>query len=139
MLSLPLRGAGRGDGPAPSRPEPRPSTRRGIAHHLRLPRGVDGRLPAQGRPRCGDVLRSQAHHAHPVVDPAPSSTMVTMAAAAATVLVCQAGGRRPRQGRRRRIVGAWSGEIRRRERRKKVNNCQLLRHLLVYNASRVSP
>lgn len=120
MLSLPLRGAGRGDGPAPSRPEPRPSARRGVAHHLRLPRGVDGRLPAQGRPRCGDVLRSQAHHAHPVVDPAPSSTVVTMAAAAAaTVLVCQAGGRRPRQGRRRRIVGAWSGEIRRRERREK--------------------
>lgn len=109
MLSLPLRGAGRGDGPAPSRPEPRHSARCGVAHQLRLPRGVNGRLPAQGRPRCGDVLRGKAHHAHPVVDPAPSSTVVAMATAAA-VLVGQAGGRRARKGGRRRVVGAWSGE-----------------------------
>lgn len=107
MLSLPLRGTGRGDGPAPSRPKPRPSARCGVAHHLRLPRSVNGRLPAQGRPRCGDVLRGQAHHAHPVIDPAPSSIMVTVATTA-TVLVGQAGGRRPRKGGRGRVVGAWS-------------------------------
>lgn len=109
MLSLPLRGAGRGDGPAPSRPKPRPSARGGVAHHLRLPRGVDGRLPAQGRPWRGDVLGGQAHHAHPVIDPAASSTVVTMATTA-TVLVGQAGGRRARKGWRGRVVGAWSGE-----------------------------
>lgn len=110
VLSLPLRGTGRGDGPAPSRPQPRPSARRGVAHHLRLTCSVDGRLPAQGRPRRGDVLRGQAHHAHPVVDPAPSSVMVAVAAAAAAaaVLIGQAGGRRPRKGGRGRVIGAWS-------------------------------
>lgn len=106
MLSLPLRGAGRGDGPAPSRPMPRPSARPGVAHHLRLPRSVDSGLPAQGRPGRGDVLRGQAHHAHPVIDPAPSSITVGVATAAA-VLIGQAGGRRPRKRGRGRVVGAW--------------------------------
>lgn len=109
MLPLPLRGAGRGDGPAPSRPKPRPSARCCVAHHLRLPRSVNGRLPAQGRPRCGDVLWGQAHHAHPVVDPAPASIMVAMATTA-TVLVGQAGGRRARKGGRGGVVGAWRRE-----------------------------
>lgn len=94
---------------------PRPSARPGIAHHLGLPCRVDGRLPAQGRPGRGDVLRRQAHHAHhPMVDPAPSSIAT---AAAAAVLIGQAGGRRrrPREGRRGGVVGAWR-ERRERER-----------------------
>lgn len=55
------------------------------------------------------MLRSQANHAHPVVDPAPSSsTMVAVAAAA--VLVGQARGRRSGKRGRRRVVGAWRRE-----------------------------
>lgn len=125
MLPLPLRGTGRGDGPAPSRPEPRRYAGCGVAHHLRLPRSVDGRLPAQGRPRRGDVLRGQAHHAHPVVDPAPSSIMVAVATAAAAVLIGQAGGRRPRKGGRGRVIGAWgekTGRERTREKERKLSN-----------------
>lgn len=119
MLPLPLRGAGSGDGPAPSRAVPRPSARPGVAHHLGLPGRVDGRLPAQGRPWRGDVLRRKAHHAHnPVVDPAPSS--ITTASATAAVLIGQGGGsrRRSREGRRRGVVGAWRERTEERERRK---------------------
>jgi len=99
VLSLPLRGADRGDGPAPSRRRPRPSARRGVAHCLRLPRGVDGRLPANGRPRRGVVLRGQAHRAQPVVVPVPSATAVATAAE----LDGEDGGRKWGRGR---VVGA---------------------------------
>lgn len=106
MLSLPLRGAGRRDGSTPSRPKPRPSCRCGISHHLCLSCRVDRRLPAQGCPRCGDVLWSQANHAHSVVDPTSSSTTVAMAGAT-TVLIGQTRWRRSRKRGRRRVVGAW--------------------------------
>ena len=48
LLPLPLRGADRGDGGVAS-----------AAHQLGLPGRVNGRLPGQGGPRCGDVLRCQ--------------------------------------------------------------------------------
>lgn len=121
VLSLPLCGTGRRDGPAPSRPESRSPTWRGVAHHLRLPRSVDGRLPAQGRPRRGDVFRCEANHTHSVVGPAPSSTSIAMAADT-TVLVCQARMRRARK-RRGRVIGAWK------EKRRRKQNVSKLRSL----------
>lgn len=125
MLSLPLRGAGRGNGPAPSRPEPRPSARRSVAHHLGLPRRVDGRLPAQGRARCGNVLWGEANHAHPVVGPSPSSSAVVAMAAAGPVLVRQAGRRGARKRGWRRIVRAWRRE------KDKVENGKLANHRFI--------
>lgn len=108
VLSLPLRGTGRGDGPAPSRPEPRASTRCGVSHHLRLPRGVDGRLPAQRCPRRGYMLGGQAHHTKPVISASSSSPSIVVAVAdAAAVLIGEALGRRPSKRGRGRIVGAW--------------------------------
>lgn len=124
MLSLPLRGAGSGDGPSPAGPKPRPSTRCGITHHLRLPRGIDRRLPAQGCPRCGDVLWSQTNHAHSMVDTTPSSTTVAMASAT-TVLIGQARWRRSRKRGRGRVVGAWNGEREKRQRRQEVSYINL--------------
>lgn len=107
VLSLPLRGTGRGDGPAPSRPEPRTSTRCGVSHHLCLPCSIDGCLPAQRCPRCGYMLRSQAHHTQPVINASSSPSIVLAVADAATVLIGEALGRRPRKRRRGGVVGAW--------------------------------
>lgn len=108
VLSLPLRGTGRGDGPAPSRPEPRTSARCGVPHHLCLPCSIDGRLPAQRCSRCRDMLRGQAHHPQPVVNSSSSSPSIVVGVAdAATVLIGKALGRRPRKRGRGRIVGAW--------------------------------